>query len=184
MCIRDSGSVASHSCDCGSAASHSCDRDSTADAHNRRVLPHVTPRPARRQVLYALGEAVVTGGRVDLPSSGLLEGDGMAALGTIQHATYSAVALSADIVSTVTGKYSAGGERRHASLPPSHANRIEGALSSSQDRCVACCTQGASGPSPQARTRLFRLPGLLTASEPEAGRRAAFFLVFSSYAAR
>jgi len=59
-------------------------------------------------VLYALGEAVVTGGRVDLPSSGLLEGDGMAALGTIQHATYSAVALSADIVSTVTGKYSAG----------------------------------------------------------------------------
>ena len=127
---------------------------------------------------------MVTGGRVDLPSSGLLEGEGLAALGTIQNATYSSVALSADIVSTVSGKYSAGRGRRHTHLAPWRPYRIEGALSPRQKAAVALRTliSSACGPCAQARTLRSRRPGQLTVSEREAARRAILLLAFASHA--
>jgi len=61
------------------------------------------------KVLLALGDAVVRGGRLDLPSSALLEDEGRKVLEDIENTASCKISLSADIVSTVRDRYCSSG---------------------------------------------------------------------------
>jgi len=61
------------------------------------------------KIIEALGNAVVTAGTVDLPSTALLAGDGQPQLRALEHATLCAIKLLApDVLSTVKANYSTG----------------------------------------------------------------------------